>query len=289
MPVARIARRLNDETQLEPLAQVVEMQMPHLAGHYEATAERTRGSFLRSLELLADQYAERRRRADRTAEAEARFKAIASAAKQLRLAVEELSADDLDKLGVEQRQAFEGQQSELIEEEMYDLAAEYESHNEPFMPRCASEMRARRDLFWLEQGAVRLIPRRERGRPKMVAEQWAAERFAILCHMHGWAPLTLSNSGTERRKASKSVPSPAAVCLAAVFRAAGVDLGRELVRATSALKALRSDRTHDIRRESSADWEVEPELDRYKISLKQVEPVRINGADPLPNFIPRTK
>lgn len=282
-------RGVQDELHLEPLAQVVAAQMPRSPTLDEVTFQRKRDAFTRSLEVLAGEYAIRRKHIDDSREAGVRFDAVASAARKLRLAMDALSDEELGALGIKQGYAFHTCEAELGEAESYQLREEYNLRDEQYRPRSANQMREWRDLYWLEHGARMLIARRERGRPKNSAERWAAERFVVLCNWHGWSSLTVSNSGTEKRASSQPIPSPAVFCLAAVFRAAGFDNDSELARAKSALQALRNGKIHDVDRPSPGDWESDPVPDRYKVSLKVVEALRVDGTIPLPNFIPKGK
>jgi hypothetical protein len=285
----RAARDLVEEIQLEPLAQVVELQMPRHAEHDDIAAQRNRAVFRQSLEALADEYACQRRRVDQASETHARYRAISSAAKKLRLAMDRVSEEELGSLGSAQKRAFLAHVEKLSDADRDELHSYYDVCDEPFRPRQVSEMKEWRDLYWIEQAANFLIVPRERGRPKSVAEQWAAERFVILCHRHKWSPVKLSNSGSERQGSANAVPSPAVVCLAAVFRAGGGAVGREIVQATSALKALRDSPLRTVEWPQLGDPEIEFGSEFYKVSLQNVEFSWSGGVGALPNFVPKGK
>lgn len=286
---ARAAHELNEEIQLEPLARVVELQMPRLGEHDDVAIQRNRAVFCQSLEALADEYACQRRRVDQESETRARYRAISHAAKKLRFAMDMLSEEELDSFGSTQKSAFLAHVEKLNDADRYDLHSYYDGCDEPFSPRAVSKMKEWRDLYWIEQAANFLIAPRERGRPKSVAEHWAAERFVILCHRHKWSPVKLSNSGSERQGSANAVPSPAVVCLAAVFRAGGGAVGREIVQATSALKALRDSPLRTVEWPQSGDPEIEFGAEFYKVSLQNVEFSWPGVVGALPNFVPKGK
>ncbi|WP_152551169.1 hypothetical protein [Bordetella bronchiseptica] len=284
----KATRDVVEEIQLEPLAQVVELQMPR-HGEHDVAAQRNREVFCQSLEALADEYACQRRRVDQARETETRYRALSSAAKKLWLAMDILSEEELGALESAQEGAFLAHLGKLDAADVYDLHSEYDVCEEPFKPRPVSKMKEWRDLCWLEQAANSLIVPRERGRPKSVAEQWAAERFVILCHRHKWSPVRLSNSGSERQGGTSAVPSPAVVCLAAVFRAARVDVGREIVLATSALKTLRDRPLRSVEWPQPDDPGIDLGAKFYKVSLQVVEFPWSGEVAALPNFVPRGK
>lgn len=215
--------------------------------------------------------------------------AISHAAKKLRFAMDMLSEEELDSFGSTQKSAFLAHVEKLNDADRYDLHSYYDGCDEPFSPRAVSKMKEWRDLYWIEQAANFLIAPRERGRPKSVAEHWAAERFVILCHRHKWSPVKLSNSGSERQGSANAVPSPAVVCLAAVFRAGGGAVGREIVQATSALKALRDSPLRTVEWPQSGDPEIEFGAEFYKVSLQNVEFSWPGVVGALPNFVPKGK
>ena len=65
----------------------------------------------------------------------------------------------------------------------------------------------------------------QRGRPENTAERWAAQ-FVFLCHKHGWSPVRVAHSGSEKQQADPTTLR-AVMCPAAILVAGGRTKARQ--------------------------------------------------------------
>lgn len=113
--------------------------------------------------------------------------------------------------------------------------AQYEPYEHNPIAPCGI-MQLRQELYWLTQGAELLSAPRSNGRTPDIHESWAAQEFVVICHRHGWRPLTLSTSHSEGKSGVKI--SDIAQCLSAVLSYA-IDKDIAQTKAHNALRRCR--------------------------------------------------
>lgn len=275
----------HDAAALTPLERVIDRHFPKLSPPERHDETARRRAFTEAAIVLAKRYVSLRQQAQEAESRRRRYEAIALAAQQLRFAMEGLSKGELSNLEAEQTASHQAYVGELEEYQEYYLGIEHQVSGEPHGPRPASRMLEWQDLRWLEQGAKRLCAPRRRGRPENIAERWAARQFVFLCHKHGWTPVRVAHSGSEKQQADPQ-PSGAVMCLAAILVAGGENEVRAKSAAMSALKPLRNRFTHlkwpDCSPDDPYSDYVEPT--EYTASLKELITERHNGICSLPDF-----
>lgn len=269
---------------LTPLERMIKQYFPRRSNLERHDEELRRRAFTEEAVALAGRYAQLRQQAHESESRRKRYEAIALAAQQLRFAMEGLSKGELNTLTTNQKAAHQAYVEELDEHQGYDLGIEHQVSGENFGPRPAGRMLEWQDLRWLEQGAKRLCAPRRRGRPENTAERWAARQFVFLCHKHGWSPVRVAHSGSEKQQGDPQ-PSDAVMCLAAILVAGGENETRAKSAALSALKPLRNRFTHLEWPEESFDYPyLDPEPNEYTVSLKELITDRRYGVGSLPDF-----
>lgn len=272
------------DSALAPLAAVIARHFPRLGTQKGGDVAGQCHAFTQAAAALATKYAALRQQVHETESMRKRYEVIALAAQQLRFALEGLTESEQDKLAVQQNHAFRAYVDELDDHRSHDLGIEYDVSGEPYGPRSANRMRQYQDLRWVEQGAKRLSPPRKRGRPGSIAERWAARQFVFLCHKHGWSPVRLAHSGTEKQQDNPQ-PSDAVICLAAIFVAGGEHEVSAKSAALSALKPLREKFTFLECPAGLFDHPyLDPEPNEYTVSLKEMTADRYQGIGQLPDF-----
>ncbi|HQU79686.1 MAG TPA: hypothetical protein PLU47_09475 [Azonexus sp.] len=272
---------------LEHLARVIKAHFPRQSQHDGDADSSRRQAFTAAASDLAERYMRLRLQAQDAENRRRRFEAVAQAAQQLRFAMEGLNLSDLRVLESAQRATRQAYVDDLDDHQGYDLDKQHELFDEPWGPRPASRMLQWQDLRWLEQAAKSLGAPRRRGRPENTAERWAARQFVVLCHQHGWTPVRVAHSGSEKQQGDPR-PSDAVMCLAAILVAGGENEVRAKSTAMSALKLLRDKFTLLEWPEESFDRPcTDPEPTEYTASLKELITDRRHGVGSLPDFTPK--
>lgn len=289
MSRAKTRSLIRKDLALAPLAAVIARHFPRVGTQEGGEISEGCLAFTQAAATLAARYATLRQQACESESRRQRYEAIALTAQQLRFALEGLAESELDTLAAQQDFAHQAYVNELDEHRSYDLGTQHEVSGEPYGPRSANHMQQWQDLRWLEQGAKRLCLPRKRGRPENIAERWAARQFVFLCHKHGWSPVRVAHSGTEKQK-SDPQSSDAVMCLAAIFVAGGEHEVRAKSAALSALKPLRDKFTYVEWTAGSFDHPyLDPEPYEYMVSLKELAVDGHYGIAQLPNFIPKSE
>ena len=269
---------------LEHLARVIKAHFPRQSQHDGDADSSRRQAFTAAASDLAERYMRLRLQAQDAENRRKRFEAIAQAAQQLRFAMEGLNLSDLRVLESAQRATRQAYVDDLDDHQGYDLDKQHELFDEPWGPRLASRMLQWQDLRWLERAAKSLGAPRKRGRPENTAERWAARQFVVLCHQHGWTPVRVAHSGSEKLQGDPK-PSDAVICLAAILVAGGENEVRARSTAMSALKLLRDKFTLLEWPEESFDHPcIDPEPTEYTANLKELITDRRHGVGSLPDF-----
>lgn len=286
---AKTRSLIRKDIALAPLAAVIARHFPRVGTQEGREMSEGCLAFTQAAAALAAQYATLRQQAHESEARRQRYEAIALTAQQLRFALEGLTESDLDTLAAQQDLAHQAYVNELDEHRSYDLGIQHEVSGEPYGPRSANHMQQWQDLRWLEQGAKRLCSPRKRGRPENIAERWAARQFVFLCHKHGWSPVRVAHSATEKQQ-SDPQSSDAVMCLAAVFVAGGEHEVRAKSAALSALKPLRDKFTYVEWTAGSFDHPyLDPEPNEYTVSLKELTADRHHSIGQLPDFTPQNE
>jgi len=273
-----------DTTALGHLERVIEGHFPRQSQHDGDADLARRQAFTAAASDLAQRYMRLRLQAQDAENRRKRFEAIAQAAQQLRFAMEGLNLSELHVLESAQRATHQAYVDDLGDPQGYNLDKQHELFDEPWGPRPASRMLQWQDLRWLEQAAKSLGAPRRRGRPENTAERWAARQFVVLCHQHGWTPVRVAHSGSEKLQGDPK-PSDAVICLAAILVAGGENEVRARSTAMSALKLLRDKFTLLEWPEESFDHPcIDPEPTEYTASLKELITDRRHGVGSLPDF-----
>lgn len=289
MSRAKTRSLMRKDLALAPLAAVIARHFPRAGMQEDGEMSDECLAFTQAAAPLAAQYATLRQQAHESESRRQRYEAIALTAQQLRFALEGLTESELNMLAAQQDVAHQAYVNELDEHRSYDLGIQHEVSGEPYGPRSAYHMQQWQDLRWLEQGAKRLCSPRKRGRPENIAERWAARQFVFLCHKHGWSPVRVAHSGTEKQQ-SDLQSSNAVMCLAAIFVAGGEHEVRAKSAALSALKPLRDKFTYVEWTAGSFDHPyLDPEPNEYTVSLKELTADRHHGIGQLPNFTPENE
>lgn len=276
-----------DTTALGHLERVIEAHFPRQSQHDSDADSSRRQAFTAAASDLVERYMQLRLQAQDAENRRRRFEAVAQAAQQLRFAMEGLSQSDLHILDSAQRATRQAYVDELDDHQGYNLDKQHEIFAEPWGPRPASRMLQWQDLRWLERAAKSLGAPRRRGRPENTAERWAARQFVVLCHRHGWTPVRVAHSGSEKQQADPQ-PSGAVMCLAAILVAGGENEVRAKSTAMSTLKLLRDKFTLLEWPEESFDYPcLDPEPNEYTVSLKEMITDRRYGVGSLPDFKPK--
>ncbi|WP_158702880.1 hypothetical protein [Melaminivora suipulveris] len=276
-----------DTAALGHLARVIEAHLPRQSQHDGDADSSRRQAFTAAASDLAQRYMRLRLQAQDAENRRKRFEAIAQAAQQLRFAMGGLSLSELHVLESAQRATHQAYVDDLGDPQGYNLDKQHELFDEPWGPRLASRMLQWQDLRWLEQATKSLGAPRRRGRPENTAERWAARQFVVLCHQHGWTPVRVAHSGSEKLQADPQ-PSGAVMCLAAILVAGGENEVRAKSTAMSALKLLRDKFTLLEWPEESFDYPyLDPEPNEYTVSLKELITDRRHGVGSLPDFTPK--
>jgi|GEM_PF-1185318 hypothetical protein len=240
--------------------------------------------FSEKLAQLADEFVSRHAEAADAEKRRRRYQSIAVAAQQLQFALQSLSEHEMGALAESQTTAFSDYVKRLPDYERdYNLGYAYKAAGEKYAARKASSMLTWQDLRWVYDGSKKLAQGRKRGRQTNRAEQWAAREFVMLCLQAGWSPLQIANSGTEKRSSQNPIPSDTVRCLAAVIAHQGVPPQLALVKAQSALRALRNGFAHQ---QWEQIWGEEFHSVSYTVSLQQMRPVGEFEIGEIPHFGP---
>ncbi|WP_239896273.1 hypothetical protein [Laribacter hongkongensis] len=278
-----------DTTALGHLERVIEAHFPRQSRHDGDAVSARCKAFTAAAFDLAQRYMQLRLQAQDAENRRRRFEAIAQAAQQLRFAMEGLNLSDLRVLESAQRATRQAYVDDLDDPQGYNLDKQHEIFDEPWGPRPASRMLQWQDLRWLEQGARRLCVPRRRGRPENTAERWAARQFVFLCHKHGWSPVRVAHSGSEKQQADPQ-PSGAIMCLAAILVAGGENEARAKSAALSAMKPLRGKFTHlEWPAECVNHPDYEPEPNEYTVNLHGMTWEWSSSFERLPQFGPKNE
>lgn len=240
-------------------------------------------AFSEELARLADTYVSRHIDASELEKRRRRYQSIAAAAQQLQFALRSLSEHEMDTLAEAQKTAFSEYFNDLPDYEGHNIGYDYLAAGETFDARKASCILKWQDLRWVYDGSQKLSQGRKRGRQINSAEQWAAREFVMLCLQAGWSPLQVANSGTEKRSSHNPIPSDTVRCLAAVIAHQGVPPQLALVKAQSALRALRNGFAHQ---QWEQIWGEEFHSVSYTVSLQQMRPVGEFEIGEIPHFGP---